>query len=234
MLNVRSIEFSTEHNVAAPALAENEAHVWIVGLDAADPGCAKLLAPAERARALRFTSDLHRVRFIQRRSALRTVLSAYTGLAPASIVFVENDYGKPALAAHPGLSFSTSHSESLALIAVGRGMIGIDVEWLRFETTHENVAARFFASSEAASLAALGAGDRVRGFFNAWTRKEAIVKALGAGLSIPLDAFEVTLRPDEPAAVVGWNVPGAAVTGWQLHHLEPRPGYVGALAFNGV
>ena len=78
----------------------------------------------------------------------------------------------------------------------------------------------------------LDPGDRVRGFFNAWTRKEAIVKALGRGLSIPLDSFEVALRPDEPPAVLDWNVPGAAAGRWQLHHLEPRRGYVGALAFS--
>ena len=221
---------------AFPTLAKDEVHVWRVGghaRDACDPKSLAILAREERARASQFKAEVDRARFIERRAALRMILSEYLAVAPQHISFSVNQFGKPSVLASKvsgALSFNTTHSEGLALIAVGRStQIGIDVERLRSGVECEAIAAGFFASSEAAALAALPPRDRVEGFFNAWTRKEAVVKALGRGLSIPLDSFEVSLRPGEPPAVLRWNIPDTAPEAWRIHHLEPAPGYVGAL-----
>ncbi|MSQ66894.1 MAG: 4'-phosphopantetheinyl transferase superfamily protein [Gammaproteobacteria bacterium] len=137
-------------------------------------------------------------------------------------------------AAHPpgarGLAFNASHCASLAVIAVARsGRIGIDVEALRTVVDAERIATRFFSPQESAARAALDPAEQGTGFLNCWTRKEAVVKALGGGLSIPLHTFAVTLQPRQPAAILTWAIPDAPAAAWQLHQLEPAAGYVGAL-----
>ena len=198
-----------------------------------DTSAIGTLAPDEQARAARFRSRLDSSAFIQRRIALREILSAYLGVAPRDIAFIHNEFGKPSLVpemACDGLSFNASHSGSVAVVAVGRcGAIGIDIEQLRPMVDAESIAGRYFKPGEAAALAALHQQERTEGFFNAWTRKEAVIKAAGGGLSIPLDSFEISLRPGEPAVIIGGKLPGAAAGRWQIHHLEPAPGYVGAL-----
>jgi 4'-phosphopantetheinyl transferase len=222
---------------ALPALGEGEIHLWMIEIraqDVDDARHAEYLAPAERARAARFRSEADRACFVQRRAALRMILAGYFGIAPRDVAFTVNEFGKPSVSAPRaagGLSFNTSHSGTVAVIAVARsGRIGIDVEQLRPLVDAESIAARFFAAGEAAALAALHPHDRIAGFFNAWTRKEAVVKAVGGGLSIPLDSFEVSLRPHEPPEILRWDIPGAAPQRWRIHHIEPAPGYVGAMA----
>jgi 4'-phosphopantetheinyl transferase len=215
-----------------------EMHLWVVRInerESCDIERAKLLSTAEVERAARYESNLHRACFLQRRTAQRIVLAAYLDISPQDVVYETNEFGKPSVRFGQGsteLSFNASHSGTIALIAIVRsGRIGVDVERLRPSAEDEAVATRFFTTREAAKLAALSAEDRITGFFNAWTRKEALVKALGRGLSIPLDSFEVSLRPDEPPAILRWNVPSAAPVRWRMHHLEPAPGYVAAVVF---
>jgi len=222
---------------ALPNLGQDEIHVWIIAVTARRVGDVEgieTLTPAERARASRFRSELNRTSFMQRRAALRMILAGYLEVAPRDIAFTLNEFGKPSVDAPQGsaaFSFNTSHSGTVAMIALTRsGHIGIDVERLRPLVEAENIAAHFFTPNEAATLAALDPRDRVEGFFNAWTRKEAVVKALGGGLSIPLNSFEVSLRPREPPEILRWDIPSLAPQQWRIHHLDPVLGYVGALA----
>jgi 4'-phosphopantetheinyl transferase len=231
MLTLRTINFAGPETEAAPPLTSGEAHVWVIALDAEKPECLDTLSPAECSRASRFISACARNRFIQRRRALRAVLSGYTRQCASALAFKENAYGKPELEPHSDISFSTSHSKSLALVALTRhSLIGVDIERVRADRADVCMAERFFTRNEALSLARLNDADRVTAFFNAWTRKEAIVKAIGRGLSIALDAFEVTLRPGEAPTLLEWNVPDFERRTWQLLHFEPRVGYVGAVA----
>jgi 4'-phosphopantetheinyl transferase len=241
MPNAGTTLFCGAKSQALPTLGQDEIHLWMVEVDAQDTNDARhveILAPAERARASRFRSEVDRACFMRRRAALRMILAGYLGVAPRDVAFTVNEFGKPSVVTprvSAGLSFNASHSGTCAVIAVARsGRIGIDVERLHPLVEAESIAARFFAANEAAALAALHPRDRVEGFFNAWTRKEAVVKALGGGLSIPLDSFEVSLRPGEPPAILRWDIPGTAGNGWRLHHLEPAKGYVGALAVDSL
>ena len=95
------------------------------------------------------------------------------------------------------------------------------------------LARRNFSALERAALEALPAADQPAAFFSCWTRKEAFVKALGEGLSHPLDAFDVSLAPDEPARLLAVRG-GASVEGWSLHALRPREGFAAALVVEGV
>ena len=109
--------------------------------------------------------------------------------------------------------------------------LGVDVEQLRDLDDPESIAARFFSTAETSELLSLKPDERGLAFFRCWTRKEAYVKAIGEGLEIPLDSFQVTLLPDAPARFVQMASHLGTASDWTLHHLELAPGYVGALAY---
>ncbi|MBZ5627213.1 MAG: 4'-phosphopantetheinyl transferase superfamily protein [Acidobacteriia bacterium] len=113
------------------------------------------------------------------------------------------------------VSFNLSHTGGLALVAIaGSGRVGIDAETVRSEIEVEDLSRRFFAPAEAAEILALSPAARLAAFFTCWTRKEAFVKALGGGLSVPLDRFQVSLRSDQPARLL-W-VDGEEFNRWSL------------------
>jgi phosphopantetheine--protein transferase-like protein len=137
---------------------------------------------------------------------LRDILGRYLGVPPSELGFRYSAYGKPALAAGfdgVGVRFNISHSHEMALLAVTcHREIGVDIEYLGREIRGEEIAEHFFSTHERASLRALPAAAKHEAFFNCWTRKEAYIKAHGEGLSLPLDQFDVSLAPGEPAALL--------------------------------
>jgi 4'-phosphopantetheinyl transferase len=197
----------------------------------------RTLSPMEIDRAERLRSvRLHR-QFIVWHGGLRTILGWYTGLPPGEVLIEHEEHGKPVLRpgrAGPGEPvphFNLSHSHDLALAAVTIGApVGVDVERVRRLADADRIAARFFAAAEYERYRAIGADERHLAFFNAWTRKEAVIKALGQGLSRPLASVEVTLAPGEPARLVRFDGQPGESAGWSLHAFEPLPGYCGAVA----
>ena len=189
-----------------------------------------LLDPQERQRADRFRFDQHRDAFIAARGILRTVLGEYTGRDPASLRFTYSQHGKPSLPGNP-IHFNVSHSGELAVYALCEQLeVGVDVERVRHLNDLEPVARRFFDPAEFAELMAVPEEDRPRAFFNCWTRKEAFIKALGSGLSYPLNHFQVTLAPSTPARFVHIEGQPAETLRWSLHDIPVDHGYVAALA----
>ncbi len=197
----------------------------------------QLLPAEERERAARFYFQRDRNHFAAARGILRSLLGQYLNLAPGRLCFGYSPYGKPALAAaagEPPLRFNLSHSHGLALIAVTRGReIGVDVEWIRPDFATEEIAGRFFAPAEVKVMRALPPALQAEAFFNCWTRKEAFIKAHGLGLSLPLNQFEVSLAPGEPAALLSTQFDPPAAARWRLCALEPGKGFAAALAVEG-
>lgn len=226
--------FTTER--LPTALAAAEIQLWCIPLHADAPTLTRLsalLTPDEQQRADRFQFPDHRRRFIVGRGALRLLLAAYTGQAATDLRFAYGPKGKPALAGQT-LAFNLSHSGELALAAVTRTEpLGIDVERLRPLPDAADIAQRFFAADEAATLAAVAPERREAVFFRGWTRKEAYIKAVGDGLSLPLKSFAVTLDPADPVCFRRIGTDPAAAAQWSLYHLEPEAGYIGALAVRG-
>ena len=194
---------------------------------------AALLSDAERQRASRFAFDRDRRRFTVARARLRQLLAARLGVQPESVELVYGERGKPALArrcAASDLRFNMTHCGEVAVYAFAPGReIGVDVEAVRAIRDADDIAARFFSRRENDAYLALDPCDKPLGFFNCWTRKEAFIKALGEGLYHPLDRFDVSLAPGEPARIlrVG-NTPGDRC-GWTLHSFLPEPGLIGAI-----
>ena len=132
------------------------------------------------------------------------------------------------------LRFNLSHSQGLALYAVTRGReIGVDLECIRPISDAEQIAERFFSAHENAVFRTIPAHEKPKAFFNCWTRKEAYLKALGDGLARPLDEFDVSLAPGEPAKLLRIEGAPQEASRWSLNRLEPGSGYVAALAVEG-
>jgi 4'-phosphopantetheinyl transferase len=219
-------------------LLPGEVHVWRAGLAiSANEESRRIdaLSTDERDRARRFLSAPARTQFVAARSALRRILGGYLNRPPEEVRFVLGPIGKPALPdAGARLFFNLSHSRDVALVAVTeRGEIGVDVELIREMDSRDALAERFFHPNEVAALRCLPPDLRALGFFNAWTRKEAFLKATGKGISYGIDRVEVTFGPEEPARVLGVDGDTAEATEWSLGVLAPAPGYVGAVALRG-
>jgi 4'-phosphopantetheinyl transferase len=219
---------------AVPALGIAEVHIWRADLDAAGE-MARLeavISEDERERAARFRMPEHGRRFAAARGILRLLLGEYLRVPAGEIRFGENAHGKPFVAfpANTDLRFNVSHSGAAALLAFARGReVGVDVEQVRLLPMHERLAERFFTPAEAARLRALPEERRLAAFFDCWVRKEAVVKAVGRGVSFGLDRFEVAFAsgpvsvrcPDDP-------------TDWLLLPLELGGGATGALVVAGA
>jgi 4'-phosphopantetheinyl transferase len=222
---------------AASLLRDGEVHVWTLRLDldrAAQDRLEPLLSAEEVARARRFVHQTDRRRYVLAHGLLRLVLSGYVGARPQDIVFEEGPGGKPRLAEHPGPRFNLSHADDLALVAVSRDReVGIDVERIREIGSLRALADACFSPSERAALAAIAGPLRLQAAFAGWTRKEAFLKAIGEGLARPLDSFEVTLLPGEPARLVRVDDAPDAPERYTLREVQPAPGYVGAVAVEG-
>jgi 4'-phosphopantetheinyl transferase len=221
-------------------LSRNEVHVWLPELDP-PAEClqhmAQCLSENELIRAGRFHFKRDKKRFIVRRSVLRMILGCYLNIEPNSVQFSDCLHGKPYLEETVGdstLQFNLGNSNDIALYAFTRCReIGVDIEYLRALPDADQISERFFSANENATLHALPASQRQQAFFNCWTRKEAYIKAIGKGLSQPLDQFEVSLEPTEPASLLNVEGDPGEASRWSLSTLTPPPGYVAALAVEG-
>jgi 4'-phosphopantetheinyl transferase len=197
----------------------------------------RTLSPDEVERAERFRFERHRRRFVVGRGVLRALLGRYLGVEPARISFGYGARGKPHLSgalSGTGVRFNLAHSHEMALYVVTRGRdVGIDLEHVRPMPDAEDIGARFFSPHEHEILCALPPGQRLGAFFDCWTRKEAYIKATGDGLARPLDEFDVSLAPGEPARLLRVAEDPAEVDRWSLQALSPDAGYAAALVVEG-
>jgi 4'-phosphopantetheinyl transferase len=226
---------------AAPpgTIARGEVHLWAWSFaerESPRQEDLRLLDDGERARTARFRFVPDRVRYSVCHAQMRRVLASYLERSPESLVFREGPGGKPELVSSPGggpgervLRFNLSHSKSVGVLAVALEMkIGIDVEDIR--PIEPGVAERYFSTAELAGMRPLEGQKWLDAFYRCWTRKEAILKAEGVGLRIPLDSFDVSTGADEPAALLAARPEAKFTADWHLHHLAVAEGVVGALA----
>lgn len=220
-------------NVSSLSLpAENDVHVWRIKLTEVQlESGLNLLNAEEQERAAKFYFSRDKKRFIVSRSLLRALIGAYLNQAPASLRFQLTPHGKPFLTDTLPLSFNLSHANEFVYFAFSCTFpLGIDVEFLPRRTRLRAVARRFFAQSEYAAWSALPADLQRPGFFACWTRKEAIVKAHGDGISLGLNRFVVSVTPNEPARLLSMAPQVGRLQDWQLQDLQSAPEYHGAIA----
>jgi 4'-phosphopantetheinyl transferase len=162
---------------------------------------------------------------------MRSILAHHAGAPAAELSFQTTTYGKPFLDSAFNTHFNLSHSGELAILAVGPRELGADVELVRPLEDLESVAHGFFSPREVADLHRYTPEERLRAFYRCWTRKEAYVKAIGEGLSIPLHSFVVSLSEHDAGLLETGQASGT--TAWTMSTLDLGPDYVGAVAIAG-
>jgi 4'-phosphopantetheinyl transferase len=218
-------------------LKSDEIHVWRASLDQSVSQFYRLretLSTDERMRAERFYFERDRKHFVAGRGILRTILGRYLNVEPDRLQFCYGKHGKPELSDAFGkrnVFFNMSDSEGLGLYAFTRSHeIGVDIERIREISDMDQIAESFFSLGESTVFCSIPNGKKKEAFFNCWTRKEAFIKAIGGGLSQPLDKFDVSLVPGESARLLRIEGDSKRASRWSIQELEPASGFVAALA----
>lgn len=221
------------------SLDSEAVHIWWGALNPPDDTLPKwyaLLSEDEKARAGRYYFERDRLRYIAGRAYLRMLLGGYLGMDPARIEFFDSGLGKPALRTTlegHSLQFNLSHSEDRVLVALRwQRAVGIDLERIHPMPDEDDFARQFFCEPEAALLRSLSGEAKRRTFFELWTCKEALLKAMGDGLTRPINEVEVALQEGAArlVSIAGDPVLAAA---WQITLFRPAAGYQAALATPG-
>ena len=219
-----------------PDFEPEEVHLGRLRIDQADPDLRDNLTSDELDRASSFHFEVDRARYIASRGALRSLLAGYLGIEPRTVKIVVDTGGKPRLSEVPSpdsIHFNVSHSSSFIVIGITKGVpIGVDVEEISSDIPHRDMAARFLSPSELSELDAKPVEDQLDHFFSVWTRKEAYLKGIGEGLSIPPERFSVTVDGqdaspvDDPSGSEPWWTAGVDVAeGFRAALALPRDGW---------
>lgn len=200
---------------------------YVLPEEITDPGLwdeyRLLLSPEESRHERRFARQAARTLFLVRRALMRTALACHTGVDPRAMEFQRDSHGKPSLKspAASGAEFSLSSTSGLVVCAVSQGhAMGVDVEPKVRQVDPIGLARHYFASAEIAKVERTPPEERLGVFIELWTLKEAFVKASGAGLSVPLDAFAFSCPAGRPAEITFADRPQRASTDWWFARLE--------------
>ena len=225
-------------STASSTLPSNECHVWWIASPVVPAGLEAVLDDRERLRHERLRRPADQLSYLAAHVLTRLALARYVGCDPAELQLGvrcrgcgSTDHGKPMLL-HPeaDVEFSLSHSGGRVAVAVARGAsVGVDVEVIQPHRDYSDVAAHVLSSPERDELIALPGGDRPFAFVRYWARKEAVLKAVGLGLSLPPSDLTVT-GPNEPARVLDWAGGPHGSGSLFLHDLDPGPGYAACVA----
>jgi len=220
-----------EEGLVTPA-DELPVSVWVWDLDIDPPMAAALsrwLTEDERQRAAAFVTPELQRRWIAARAGMRGILASVLGVTPGSPVFSLGQHGRPYLAGIDcPYSFNLSHSDNLAAFAVCEAVVGVDVEQIK--DLPEGVAAMVFSTAEITALDAEPEARRAGKFFQYWTAKEAVLKALGTGLSVSGRSFTVDVTGAATPRLIEADWKNEDTEAWRLLAFDPMPGFAGAVA----
>lgn len=200
-----------------------------------ETACRQWLTDEEQQRAARFRQPTSQNQFVVGRGMTRQLLGRRLGVDPRSIGFQQSAHGKPHLDGSPAIEFNVAHTNGLVVVAIGNTRrLGVDVEGLD-RRIDLDIAKRYFAASEVRWLAAQPAAAQTNAFLRIWTLKESFIKAIGTGLTMPLDqfAFRDLHSPHPQLFFTDEQLPSAQQWGpaeqWQSHVFQPQPNYIAAL-----
>lgn len=218
-----------------PPLLAGECHVWSFALSQPQERQQQLeqiLSAAEKQRAAAFLRQPPRQQFIICRSVLRLLLGAYLAQPPANFQFKQNQFGKPSLQ-EPGanLHFNISHSGERGLIAIARNFeVGVDIECQRTPHDASGIARMIFSQQDLGEWLCLPEEAKTGAFYRAWTRKEALSKAMGHGLALDFPGLGVSFLPNHSPAILAMNPDRGSLQDWSLADIPTDPCYFAALA----
>jgi len=217
------------------ALTADSLHVWYVQLDrclSQVEDYRAILSGAERSRALRFHFQRDQERYVISHGVLRYLLATYVERDPRDVPISRLACGKPVLTDVP-LEFNLAHSNDMAVIAIARRQVGVDIERLRTLPDAVDLAQRFFPEAEALYIRQLPEKSRDIEFLRFWTRKEAYLKGCGVGLTVPLRSVSTGMNQSHKNAHSMCCSEGNPPSVWKFCELELHPSYVGSVAVKG-
>jgi 4'-phosphopantetheinyl transferase len=245
-INLRTVSYTMHISDAnfepgpAMIMPDGEVHLWRLDLDkvvVAESRWRTVISQDEITRADRFQFADDRQNFTATRALLRILLGSYMTRNPRQLSFLYGPNGKPSLGPSHGaeeVQFNVSHSGARALIAIARGRpLGVDIEQIRENVDCESLTRRYFSRCEQDALSALEASEHCRGFFRCWTRKESYIKARGAGLALPLHAFDVSVSQAEKNLLLATRPDASEAALWSICGIEVGAGYEAALCCKG-
>ena len=237
LINAKPFDQFYSNNLKAISLKGDDIHIWSASIPKSDfdiSNLEQILSGDEIERANRFRFRKHKNQFVITRNLLRKILALYLKSNPKEILFEYSQFEKPYLANihnKTQIYFNASHSHNIVLFAFALNRsVGVDVEYVRLDFNHDEIARRFFSDDEVEEFLSVPEESRPEAFYNCWTRKEAFIKAIGEGLSYPLKDFDVTLKPGEPASILKIKGSRKEAARWTLKEIEGIPGYKTALA----
>jgi 4'-phosphopantetheinyl transferase len=194
--------------------------VWVVRVTAyTAQSWRSVLSHSEWEKAMRFRMPADQIRSTVTRGVLKTLLSHYLQLPLTSLEFTQNQFGKPSLPGAP-IEFNVSHSGDYALLAfAGESPVGIDIEYIKGDRVVSDLAQRVLSPAEFARFTLLPESDRKKVFFQIWTLKESVLKAIGSGLSVPPEHFEIAFYPAAPKLLSAATKEIPDVSEWTLRSL---------------
>jgi 4'-phosphopantetheinyl transferase len=220
-----------------PLLERTHIHVWTTSLWLEDDAVTHMhavLSADERSKARRYWYTDDRRRFVVARAFLRRLLSIYLQTDVSLLHLDYTSHGKPMLTHCLGMRFNLSHAEDTAIAAVALDReVGIDIEATNREVDVTGVARQMFSPTECQALASLSPAARRDAFFRIWTRKEAYIKARGAGLSYPTRSFSVSLHPEDNDALLSDENEIGAPREWRVAEIPAPDGFRAAVAAEG-
>lgn len=191
-------------------LNPGEVHLWRIDLGCVPSQWNETLSPDEHERAHRFHFERHRHDYLAAHAALRVILCQYLGTSSGEIQFGQSERGKPFISEPIGsIRFNLSHSGDRMILAVAMGMeVGVDLEEMRHQVAFDEIAALYFDEACVTEIRNSPISTKPTCFFRHWTRLEARLKAIGAGL----------------------GAPSVETSDWEIQDLDVFPAYAGALA----
>jgi 4'-phosphopantetheinyl transferase len=176
-------------------LNPGEVHIWSAIIN---ESYHKILANAylsekEKKKGESFEYDIDAYLYLVKHNLLRIILGRYLKCDPTDICFKNNTYGKPSIAyPHTSIQFniSTSSNRFVAAFCLHH-KIGVDIELIRHIENINQLTTNYYTINEAAWIYSHPESMLEKLFFSIWTQKEAIVKAIGKGLSLEFNTFDI-------------------------------------------
>ena len=223
------------------SLPDDEVHIWQTRLDLSCnriEGLREILSINEQQTADRFNFNCDRKRHIIARGLVRLIVARLSNTSPELLKIISTSDGKPQLlhdVRQPRIEFNISHSGELVYVVIANSRaVGIDVEKVRNDFPLEMIASEAFSTVEFDELMALDPALRLDSFFTCWTRKEALFKANGKGLSALSDRCGKSLFGQLPMPISLADLEASPVAKWTLLDLQVDTGYKAAVAFEGT
>ncbi len=221
-------------------MTANEVHLYHFAFDETQepPPYQSLLSSHELERGARFIREIDRKRFYTCYSKLRNILGKYLNINSQDIQFEKNNYGKPFVntSQNPhNLQFNISHSKHHLLFGFCLNTpIGVDIEETDRSLNVNELAKQILSDDELTIFSQLSEPDKIIGFFNAWTRKEAFIKAIGMGMHFPLKNFSVVFSPNQAEQLLDIQDKRYQKEEWALKHFNITETAIAAVAINTI